>query len=79
MTRHLPALIALIFALATPADVRAQGCSLCRDTTAGSDPKARQGLRRAIPLLGIPAAGVFLGILALAVRTKPEEDQPDIE
>jgi hypothetical protein len=49
---------------------RAQGCSVCRDTTAGSAPQMRQGLRRAIPILGIPAAALFVGILVLAGKTR---------
>jgi hypothetical protein len=48
----------------------AQGCSVCRDTTAGSAPQMRQGLRRAIPILGIPAAALFVGILVLAGKTR---------
>jgi hypothetical protein len=63
--------------LCAPALSFAQGCSLCRDTTAGSAPKAREGLRRGILVLGIPAGAVFVGILALAWKMKPrEEDQP---
>jgi hypothetical protein len=50
----------------------AQGCSLCRDTAAGSTPQMRRALRIAIPLLGIPAAGIFVGILALARRIDPK-------
>lgn len=62
--------------LCLPASGFAQGCSLCRDTTAGSAPKAREGLRRGILVLGIPAAAVFLGILAVAWKMKPQaEDQ----
>jgi hypothetical protein len=55
----------------------AQGCSLCRDTTAGSAPRARQSLRRAILILGIPAGGIFFGILVIARRIKPREDSSD--
>lgn len=46
-------------------------CSACRDTTAGSAPQAREGLRKGILVLGIPAAGVFAGILILAWKIKP--------
>ena len=49
----------------------AQGCALCRDATAGSTPQARKALRLAIPLLGIPAVGIFAGALMLASRVKP--------
>lgn len=51
----------------------AQGCSLCKDSTAGSAPIVRQSLRRAILILGLPAGGIFIGILVLARRIKPRE------
>lgn len=60
--------------LCLPALGHAQGCSLCRDTTAGSAPKTREGLRRGILVLGLPAAAVFVGILVLAFKIKPRED-----
>ena len=47
----------------------AQGCSMCRDTTAGSAPQIRAGLRRAIPVLAIPAIALFVGFLVIARRT----------
>ena len=61
--------------LCLPVTSRAQGCSLCRDTTAGSAPKAREGLRRGILVLGLPAGAVFLGILAVAWKIKPHDVQ----
>ena len=70
-------LMILALALALPLTTRAQGCSLCRDTTAGSAPHMRQSLRRAIMILGIPAGGIFLGILVVARKTKPVEDPPE--
>jgi hypothetical protein len=60
-----------IFVLAEPSRATAQGCSLCRDTTAGSTPQARKALRIAIPLLGIPAVSIFAGALVLARKVKP--------
>ncbi len=51
----------------------AQGCSLCKDTTAGSASIVRQSLRRAILILGLPAGGIFIGILVLARRIKPRQ------
>ncbi|HEX5234805.1 MAG TPA: hypothetical protein VFW25_05685 [Silvibacterium sp.] len=68
--------LAAIFAflLCLPAMSVAQGCSLCRDTTAGSAPKAREGLRRGILVLGVPAAAIFVGILAVGWKIKPRED-----
>lgn len=59
----------LLVAFALPA--RAEGCPMCRDTTAGSGPAMQRALRRAIPALGIPAGGVFLGILLVVFRSKP--------
>jgi hypothetical protein len=58
----------------------AQGCSMCRDTTAGSAPQIRAGLRRAIPVLAIPAIALFVGFLVVARRTDawhhPDTDPP---
>ncbi len=64
---------ALVFtiALAAPSSAKAQGCALCRDATAGSTPQTRKALRLAIPLLGIPAVGIFAGALVIARRVKP--------
>jgi hypothetical protein len=42
---------------------------MCRDTTAGSGPQIRAGLRRAIPVLAIPAIALFLGFFAIARHT----------
>jgi hypothetical protein len=64
----------LAFALSLTLAAHAQGCSMCRDTTAGSAPKVREGLRRAILILAIPAGGIFIGILLLARRVEPRED-----
>jgi len=71
MKSSLFRLALLAAALAAPFPATAQGCSLCRDATAGSAPQARRALRRAIPLLGIPAIGIFAGGLVLAKRIKP--------
>lgn len=60
--------------MCVPAMSHAQGCSLCRDTTAGSAPRAREGLRKGILVLGIPAGIVFVGILGVALKVKPRED-----
>jgi hypothetical protein len=51
-----------------PALAPAQGCSMCRDTAAGSAPRMRQSLRKAIPILGIPAGAMFLTMLTVAWR-----------
>ncbi len=59
--------------LVLPAAALAQGCSLCRDATAGSSPGIRLGLRRGILALGIPAVAVFVGILAVARKIEPGE------
>jgi hypothetical protein len=55
-------------AMLSPALARAQGCSVCRDTVQGSAPRMRQSLRRAIPILGVPAAILFLTMLTVAWR-----------
>ena len=60
-------LVALLFASALGA--HAQGCSMCRDTTAGSAPGIRAGLRRAIPVLAIPAIALFIGFFVVARRS----------
>jgi hypothetical protein len=41
---------------------------MCRDTTAGSAPQIRAGLRRAIPVLAIPAIGLFIAFFVVARR-----------
>jgi hypothetical protein len=62
--------ISVLTLLLSPALVaRAQGCSMCRDTTAGSAPQVRAGLRRAIPVLAIPAIALFVGFVVVARRT----------
>lgn len=54
-----------------------QGCSMCRDTTAGSAPQVRAALRKAIPVLAIPAIALFVGFFVVARRSdawhRPEE------
>jgi hypothetical protein len=72
--RQLAAFAVIGIALALPLASHAQGCALCRDTTAGSAPRIRQSLRRAILVLGLPAGAVFIGILVVAKRIKPRED-----
>jgi len=70
---YQPRILLLATALVMPAFSHAQGCSLCKDATAGSAPIVRQSLRRAILILGVPAGGIFVGILVLARRIKPRE------
>jgi hypothetical protein len=41
---------------------------MCRDTTAGSAPQIRAGLRKAIPVLAIPAIGLFVAFFVIARR-----------
>lgn len=55
----------------------AQGCSMCRDTTAGSAPQIRAGLRRAIPVLAIPAIALFAGFLIIARRSEGWRQRDD--
>jgi hypothetical protein len=58
---------------------RGQSCTMCRDTTAGSAPRVQAGLRRAIPVLAVPAILLFGGFLVIARRTdrwqKPEGEK----
>jgi hypothetical protein len=63
-----------VMVLWAPSLSHAQGCSLCRDATAGSAPRVRQGLRRGVIALGIPAGVIFVGVLVLARRMKPREE-----
>jgi hypothetical protein len=60
-------LTALLFLLPLPA--HAQGCSMCRDTTAGSAPEIRAGLRKAIPVLAVPAIALFVSFFVVARRS----------
>ncbi len=68
---HFLACALVVSAFFLPATAGAQGCSLCRDATAGSTPQARKAFRLAIPLLGIPAIVVFAGGLILAKKIQP--------
>jgi hypothetical protein len=63
--------LGLFAAIGLPLNARGQGCSMCRDATAGSAPQARKAFRRAIPLLGFPAVGIFAGVLLLARKMEP--------
>jgi hypothetical protein len=66
---HLLRICLMTMVLLSPAlVVRAQGCSMCRDTTAGSAPQVRAGLRRAIPVLAVPAIGLFIAFFVVARR-----------
>ena len=67
-TCALPLCLAALLLSNAPA-AHAQGCSMCRDTTAGSAPKVRAALRRAIPVLAIPAIALFVGFFFVARRT----------
>ena len=68
-------LLILTAMLALPTPISAQGCSMCRDTAAGSAPQVRKSLRRAIPILGIPATALFLAMLGVAFRFHPKPDR----
>jgi len=69
------ATVAAVFFIPAPSFA----CSACRDISAGSSPQARAGLRKGILVLGIPAAGIFVGIIILAFKTKPnpEDSHPE--
>jgi hypothetical protein len=47
---------------------------MCRDTTAGSAPQIRAGLRRAIPVIAIPAIALFVGFFLVARRSDAWHD-----
>ena len=67
--RHrLLRLCVLILLLSAAVAARAQGCSMCRDSTAGASPQIRAGLRRAIPILAVPALGLFIAFFVVARR-----------
>ena len=74
--RRFVLLLFVSLVIGFPLVSHAQGCSLCKDATAGSAPRAREGLRRAILVLGIPAGAIFLAILVIAGRIQPMQ-QPD--
>ena len=61
-------LVAVFLGLILFAKVALAQCSMCRDATAGSAPRARSGLRIAIPVLGIPALLVFSGLVVFALK-----------
>jgi hypothetical protein len=63
-----PLCFAMLLWCSVPA-AHGQGCSMCRDTTAGSAPQIRAALRRAITVLAIPAIALFIGFFAIARRT----------
>jgi hypothetical protein len=69
--RRLTLLCGLLVLAMCVARAPAQGCSQCRDTTAGSAPQVRAGLRRAIPILAVPAIALFAGTLVIARRIGP--------
>src|ERR1700727_314385 len=61
--------LSILLLLASASAAHAQGCSMCRDTTAGSAPQIRAGLRRDIPVLAIPAIALFIGFFVVARRS----------
>jgi hypothetical protein len=52
---------------------------MCRDTTAGSAPEIRAGLRRAIPVLAIPAIALFAGFFVIARHSDGWHREGDTE
>jgi hypothetical protein len=52
----------------------AQGCSACKDNVAAAPAKTQQGFRRAIPVLAIPAAGLFVAMLLVSRRAGVREE-----
>ena len=75
--RRLLLIVLLGIALCVPVAGHAQSCSLCRDSTAGAPAQEREGMQRGILVLGIPAGGVFVGILLVALRMKPKPEEQE--
>ena len=53
--------------------VLAQSCSACKDNVAAAPATTQQGFRRAIPVLAIPAAGLFVAMLLVSRRAGVRE------
>jgi hypothetical protein len=71
---HFIRICFLTVLLSSALAAHAQGCSMCRDTTAGSAPQIRAALRRAIPVLAIPAIALFVGFFVVARRSDAWHD-----
>lgn len=54
----------------TPAYTHAQGCTQCRDNTAGTPPATQRAYRHAIILLTATATGIFASALFLIRRNQ---------
>jgi hypothetical protein len=61
-------LLVLLSCVAGAGNALAQGCSACKDNVAAAPAKTQQGFRRAIPVLAIPAAGLFVAMLLVSRR-----------
>jgi hypothetical protein len=61
-------LAAALLCLLPMGAAHAQGCSACKDNVADAPAKTQQGFRRAIPVLAIPAAGLFIAMLVVSRR-----------
>ena len=61
-------LAAALLCLLPMGAAHAQGCSACKDSVADAPAKTQQGFRRAIPVLAIPAAGLFVAMLVVSRR-----------
>lgn len=71
-SRALQILVVLLVVSACEGQALGQ-CSMCRDSTAGTSPQVRAGLRRAIPVLAVPAFLICCGVLLLALRRDGHE------
>jgi len=63
----LAAVFAAVFAFLSP-HAAAQGCAMCYQSAAASGEQGRAALRHGVLILLVPAASLFLGILALIYR-----------
>lgn len=70
-------LLAIAVLLTASSMAFGQGCSLCRDATAGSAPQFRRSLRIAIPILAVPALGMFSAILYASMSRRTRHQDPD--
>jgi hypothetical protein len=64
--------LALLLAAASlmSAQLYAQGCTQCRDNTAGTSPATQRAYRHAIALLAVTATGIFAGAVTLMRRSR---------
>jgi hypothetical protein len=60
--------LALLLLIVFPHTAHAQGCTQCLDNTAATQPATQRAYRRAIVLLTLTAAGLFVTTVTLLKR-----------